>query len=129
MKIIGMVTTGFGEGAFFVKKQGYFKQFEEKLGFAPFPGTLNLKLNEKEVEKKLKLETTPHVKINRFTEKGKTYCALKCWPCIINRKFKGAVLKPGRTMHPIEILEVIAPVDLRKELKLENESKVEVAIQ
>jgi riboflavin kinase, archaea type len=40
----GTLFTGFGEGAYYVTKEGYRKQFIEKLGFDPYPGTLNLKL-------------------------------------------------------------------------------------
>ena len=36
----GVVVTGLGEGAYFVAK--YAKLFKEKLGFAPFHGTLNI---------------------------------------------------------------------------------------
>src|SRR5208337_4812172 len=40
----GTVFTGLGEGAYYISKEHYRKQFAEKLGFDPYPGTLNLKL-------------------------------------------------------------------------------------
>ena len=40
----GTVFTGLGEGAYYIGRESYRKQFAEKLGFDPYPGTLNLKL-------------------------------------------------------------------------------------
>ena len=40
----GVLFTGLGEGAYYVTRDKYRKQFMEKLGFDPYPGTLNLKL-------------------------------------------------------------------------------------
>ena len=36
----GVLFSGLGEGAYYVTKEGYRKQFMEKLGFDPYPGTL-----------------------------------------------------------------------------------------
>ena len=41
----GTVFTGLGEGAYYISKEPYRKHFIEKLGFEPYPGTLNLKLS------------------------------------------------------------------------------------
>ena len=41
----GTVFTGLGEGAYYIGKESYRKQIVEKLGFEPYPGTLNLKLS------------------------------------------------------------------------------------
>src|ERR671928_100116 len=43
----GTIVSGMGEGAYYMSLDGYKKQFKEKLGYEPFPGTLNLKLEEK----------------------------------------------------------------------------------
>ena len=40
----GIVVSGMGEGAYYMALEGYRKQFKEKLGFEPYPGTLNVKL-------------------------------------------------------------------------------------
>ena len=41
----GHIITGMGEGAYYMSLDGYKKQFKEKLGYEPYPGTLNIKLN------------------------------------------------------------------------------------
>ncbi|MEM3054151.1 MAG: DUF120 domain-containing protein, partial [Candidatus Bathyarchaeia archaeon] len=48
----GKVFSGTGEGAKFMELPWVKKQMEEKLGFAPYPGTLNIKLSKDEVKLK-----------------------------------------------------------------------------
>ncbi len=36
----GEVVSGLFEGAYYISKEGYHRQIVEKLGFEPFPGTL-----------------------------------------------------------------------------------------
>src|SRR5919197_1426942 len=42
----GIVISGMGEGAYYMSLDGYKKQFREKLGYEPYPGTLNIKLQD-----------------------------------------------------------------------------------
>ena len=41
----GRIISGMGEGAYYMSLNEYKKQFKEKLGYEPYPGTLNIKLN------------------------------------------------------------------------------------
>ena len=38
------IVSGMGEGAYYMSLKGYRNQFIEKLGYEPYPGTLNVKL-------------------------------------------------------------------------------------
>src|SRR5438270_8392425 len=40
----GTVVSGMGEGAYYMSLEGYKIQFKEKLGYEPYPGTLNVRL-------------------------------------------------------------------------------------
>ena len=51
MKLEGEVTSGLGKGKYYMSKQVYQEEFDDKLGFRPFPGTLNLKVDEEERKK------------------------------------------------------------------------------
>ena len=42
----GRVVGGLGQGQYYISRKGYRHQFIQKLGFVPFPGTLNIKLDE-----------------------------------------------------------------------------------
>ena len=45
LDVTGVLFSGLGEGAYYIMIKGYRKQFQSKLGFDPFPGTLNLRLD------------------------------------------------------------------------------------
>src|SRR3989442_16032952 len=45
LTIAGTLTSGLGEGAFYMRQKGYRDQFRKKLWFEPYEGTLNLKIN------------------------------------------------------------------------------------
>jgi riboflavin kinase len=125
----GILFSGLGEGAYYVTKEGYRKQFLEKLGFDPYPGTLNLKLTtEYDVKTMSELETYPAIEIQGFEDESRTFGSVKCYPAIINNKEKGAVVYALRSHYNTSVLEIIAPVFLRGRLKLKDGNKVKVEI-
>jgi riboflavin kinase len=125
----GILFSGLGEGAYYVTKEGYRKQFMEKLGFDPYPGTLNLKLTtEYDMKTMSELEAYPNIEIQGFTDESRTFGAVKCYPAIINNKEKGAVVYALRSHYNASVLEIIAPVFLRGRLKLKDGNKVKVEI-
>ncbi len=125
----GTLFTGLGEGAYYVTIEGYRKQFMEKLGFDPYPGTLNLKLTtEYDMKTRSELEAYPAIEIEGFKDESRTFGSVKCYPAIINNKVKGAVVYALRSHYNASVLEIIAPVFLRGRLKLKDGNKVKVEI-
>ncbi len=125
----GTLFTGLGEGAYYVTKEGYRKQFIEKLGFDPYPGTLNLKLtSEYDIKSLSELETYPAVTLEGFEDESRTYGAVRCYPTIINNKEKGAVINALRTHYGESVIEIVSPTCLRSRLKLKDGHKVKVEI-
>jgi riboflavin kinase len=125
----GTVFTGLGEGAYYTSKEAYRKQFTEKLGFEPYPGTLNLKLNS-EYDKKTRkeIESYPAIEVTGFKNEDRTFGLVKCYPVIIENKVKGALVTAMRSHYDVSVLEIIAPVCLRKQLNLKDGNKVKVEI-
>ncbi|MFQ6050321.1 MAG: DUF120 domain-containing protein [Candidatus Hydrothermarchaeota archaeon] len=123
----GNVVEGMGEGRYYMEQNNYLRQFEKKLGFRPYPGTLNLKLFELDslIVKNI-LETIPNIKILGFKDKGRTFGSVECYPAIINEEINGAIILPARTHYGMDIIELIAPVSLRKYFKLKNGDIVRV---
>jgi len=125
----GTVFTGLGEGAYYISKEYYMKQFIEKLGFDPFPGTLNLKLTtEYDLKTKSELESYPAVEIQGFKNEDRTFGLVKCYPAKIDNKIKGALVLALRSHYDASVLEIIAPVCLRKQLNLKDGNKVKVEV-
>jgi len=125
----GTVFTGFGEGAYYISKESYRRQFIEKLGFDPYPGTLNLKLvTDYDLKTRNELEAYPGVEIEGFKDEDRTFGPVKCYPVIIENEVKGALILALRSHYDASVLEIIAPVPLRKRLKLRDGQKVKVEV-
>ncbi len=123
----GKVVSGLGEGARFMKIQQYKDNIKKQLGFVPYAGTLNVKINPEDVEKRLRLKTHPPIIINGFRLAGKDFGKILCYRCKI-RGIQGAIVFPVRSTHGLNVLEMIAPVNLRKELSLTDQSWTEFVV-
>lgn len=125
----GVLFTGLGEGAYYTSIDQYRKQFIEKLGFDPYPGTLNLKLTtDYDIKARAELEAYPAIEIEGFKDENRTYGPVKCYPVIIQNKVKGALVSALRSHYDSSVIEVIAPVFLRKHLNLKDGHKVKVEV-
>jgi riboflavin kinase len=125
VRIRGRVASGLGEGQYYISREGYRRQFSEKLGFDPSPGTLNLQLDEPFA---LSDSDPKSVRIEGFCDEGRTFGACRCRPVKING-IKGAIVRPERTSYPTTLLELIAPVNLREALGLSDGDVVEVILE
>jgi len=125
----GVLFSGLGEGAYYVSKEGYRKQFIERLGFDPYPGTLNIKLTtDYDIKTRAELEAYPAIELQGFQNESRSFGAVKCYPAAINNKAKGAILTAHRTHYDASVIEIIAPVFLRGSLKLKDGQKVKVEV-
>jgi riboflavin kinase len=125
----GTVFSGIGEGAYYVTRPHYRKQFVQKLGFDPYPGTLNIKItSEYDAKMRSELETYPGIEISGYTNEDRTYGSGKCFKAIINNREKGAVVLALRTHYDSSVVEIIAPTCLRDRLKLKDGHKVKLEV-
>jgi riboflavin kinase len=121
----GNLHSGQGGGAEFLSLLWVQKQIIEKLGFKPFLGTLNLHLTQKSSEaKKGLIETGRAIMI--VPVKG--FCCGSCYKARIMNKIDGAIIIPQVPIYPEDLLEVIAPVSLRKTLKLREGDEVRLSV-
>ncbi len=127
--IEGEVFTGLGEGAYYVMRRGYRRQFVKKLGFDPYPGTLNLRLTaEKDLKARMELELLPAVRINGFMCEDRTFGEVRCYPALINEEVEGAIVVASRSHYGPSVLEVISPVYLRERFNLKDGDRVRVRV-
>ena len=125
----GTVFTGLGEGAYYISKESYRKQFIEKLGFDPYPGTLNLKLTtDYDIKARSELEAYPGIEVEGFRSEDRTFGSVKCYPVIIENSVKGALILALRSHYDASVLEIVAPIYLRNNLKLKDGRKVKVEV-
>lgn len=124
----GTVLTGLGEGQYYIGIPGYNKQFEEKLNFKPFPGTLNLQLDGENASRRERLSEVFAMQINGFNDGERTYGGGKCYRVTVCGK-KAALIVPDRTHYPSELIEIISPVKLRETLCLKDGDRVNILIE
>jgi len=125
----GVLFTGLGEGAYYVTRDGYRRQFIEKLGFDPYPGTLNLKLtSEYDMKTRSELESYPAIELEGFENESRTFGPVRCYPTIINNRAKGAVVSALRSHYDASVIEIIAEKFLRSNLELKDGTKVKIEI-
>jgi riboflavin kinase len=128
----GDIVSGMGEGAYYMSLEGYRKQFKEKLGYEPFPGTLNVRLTDQiYMNARLELGKHPSTFINGFSDGTRTYGWVKCYRATINDGSldNAAVLVLERTHYDDSMVEVIAPVSIKQTANLKNGDRIRVQVQ
>ncbi|MFY9638709.1 MAG: DUF120 domain-containing protein [Methanobacterium sp.] len=125
MEIKGKIISGMGKGTYFMSQDIYVKQFQEKLQFKPFVGTLNIKIEENQRNKIMKI---PHEKFGLIHGKDK-FGDVKYIKAVLNKKIIGALVFPAKTKHNEDVLEFISNENLRKSLKLKDDDLVLVDIE
>ncbi len=123
LKLNGTVFSGRGDGKEFLELSWVKQQITEKLGFIPYPGTLNLKLDKESMKSRKLLENAPS---ERITPADGYYNG------ILFKAFIGilevAIVIPEVPAYPKDLLEVIASLNLRRTLQLEDGCEVMVTV-
>jgi len=119
----GTLISGSDEGRKYVELEWVKQQVKEKLGFDPYPGTLNLRLNSENVKRRVALEK--NAKLWLCHSEG--YCtgllfkaALDGLPC--------GVIIPQIENYPENMLEILASENLKQELRLHDGDLVKVTV-
>jgi len=123
IELNGTVFSGGGDGKKFLELTWVKQQITEKLGFTPYPGTLNLKLTEESTKRRKLLEKAPAEKISP----AKGYYNGTLFKAFIGI-LECAIVVPEVPGYPKTLLEAIAAVNLRKTLQLEDGSEVTVTV-
>jgi len=122
----GKVVSGMGEGKYYTGQKGYANQFEKRLGFVAYPGTLNVEIEYIERNKIRLLRSYGGIEIDEFLAENRTFGGVICFKATINGK-KGAIVLPKRS-HYATVLECISPDNLRETLGLHDDDTVEVVV-
>lgn len=136
VKLAGVLVSGMGEGAYYMTLDGYTRQFKSKVGYIPFPGTLNIQLTLREYKdaaRRLRSERAG-ITIESFSDKNRTYGSARCFPALMYTKdHRGDgipcdLIVLERTHHDDSIVELISKVCLRESAKISDGSELVVEI-
>ena len=124
--LTGRIVSGVQKAAFFTGLEWVQKQCKEKLGFEPYPGTLNLRV---EVDGVQVLEQLQTVEGEKLIPPDPEFCEAKVLPVCIGSE-KGAILIPEEDVrvHGDRIVEVIAPLRLKDALDVADVEAVTLVI-
>ncbi len=117
----GIVVGGRGEGKKFMSMEKYKEQFIKNFNINPYPGTLNLEIDEKIYGDMKKLEG---IYLHGFIREGKEYGGVKCFPVKILDE-NCLLIIPEKTVYE-KIVEIVSQYNLREKHGLENGDHLEI---
>lgn len=124
-QLVGTVVSGLGEGARFTAIDWVVEAFRRTLGFAPHPGTFNLRMSGARWEAtRAHLLAAPGIPITP----SPGFCAAKCFPVELDGRLEGAVVIPQMPDYPDDKFEIVAPVRVRDALGLADGDRVTLAV-
>ncbi len=126
--LAGEVFSGLGEGAYYVSQLGYNEQFRKKLGFKPYPGTLNVRLDADSVKKRGVLDICAPTTIDSFSNDNRTFGSVRCCSVLLNDVAEAYVITAYRTHYGSDVLEIISSRNLRKVLRIRDGDHVTVTV-
>ena len=119
LRIQGKIVSGVRKAAFFTQLDWVQDQCREKLGFKPYPGTLNLEIDE------YALYTIEALQKKEdgvcLTPIDPQFCEAVVWPLSVG-DFPGALIVPSEDVrvHEKHIIEILSPVGLKESLKVND---------
>jgi riboflavin kinase, archaea type len=122
----GKVTSGLGEGRYYLTQPGYVVQFTERLGYTPYPGTLNVRVGDEALRRIALVGEWNGIRIDGFTTAGRTFGGATCFGARLNGH-PCHLIHPDRT-HYKDVVEFIAPDCLRETLPVRDDDTVAVDI-
>lgn len=121
----GRLCSGLGEGAGFTSLDWVEHQFHGKLGFWPYPGTVNLTLAGHDWDSAL---AAMRLAAGIAIEPPPGFCAAKCFAVLIAGRIEGAAILPDVEGYPADKLEIVSPVAVRHELRLSDGDTVRLQV-
>ena len=123
----GIIVSGSQQAAFFTQLDWVQQQFREKFGFLPYPGTLNLQIDDEYLPM---LEALRKKRLIELIPPDPNFCTAKSIPVFIE-SITGALIIPEENVnvHGKNIIEVIAPLKLKDALGLKDGDFLELVLK
>ncbi|OGD48688.1 hypothetical protein A3K79_06500 [Candidatus Bathyarchaeota archaeon RBG_13_46_16b] len=116
--------SGKGEGAKYVGLPWVKEQIIRKLGFVPHVGTLNIRLTEDDAKKLVKaLEKAKAIEISPVAG----FRCGRCYRASLADGIECAIVIPYVAGYPEDVLEIVAPVNLRGRFHLGDGASLDIS--
>lgn len=122
----GQVASGLGEGRYYLSQPGYLLQFTERLGYSPYPGTLNVRVGDEEFRRVSAVKDWIGIRIDGFQATGRTFGGATCFAARLSGR-NCHLIMPDRTHHK-DVVEFIAGECLRDSLVVKDGDTIHAEI-
>ena len=119
-EIRGRVASGIGQGRHFTQLAWAREQFADRLGIDPWPGTFNIVVDDPDAMPVwVRLKRTPGIRMENPND-GPHDCDARCYPVTVEGRIDGAIVYPEVEGYPPAQVEIVADIDLREALGVED---------
>jgi len=127
IRLTGRVVSGARRAAQFTQLGWAESQCLEKLGFRPYPGTLNIELLPEDLPAFEIIKRNPPMEL---TPPDASFCTAAVIPVSL-RNVSGALVIPAEEVriNGANVVEVIAPLEVRKALSLKDGDEIAIVIR
>ena len=125
VKLRGIATGGLGESRFFTDIPWVKRQFLDKLGIDPYPGTFNIMVLPEDIEGLNLIKQARGIEI---VPEDMNFCPASSFPVLVNGQVEGALIMPLVPNYPPAQLEIISSENIRQALSLKDGDRVEIAV-
>jgi hypothetical protein len=125
MQIKGVIASGAGKGAYFAQVEWVVQQCAEKLGFIPFPGTLNVTVPDQDFPAVQRLLAAAEISL---VPTDPAFCTARVQPVTV-RGIPAALVLPSEEVriHGNATLELLSPCHLKRTFGLRDGDPVVVS--
>ena len=118
MKLKGVIQKGLGQGSYFTSLPWVKEQFQKAMGFAPYPGTVNVRISEEDLSQMADFFSTKDFEIIPTDAK---FCVGSFKKVQING-IPGAAVFPREDVrvHGKEIIEIVCGCHIKDTLRLKD---------
>jgi len=116
--ITGKIISGIKQGAFFTQLDWVQEQCLEKLGFKPWPGTLNLEISDEDIPI---IAAFMEEKVVELIPPDSNFCSGRAFAVSVGG-IPGAMVVPAEEVrvHGKNIIEILSPVRLKDALGVKD---------
>ena len=127
LNLRGRIVSGTGRAAFFTQLDWVREQCDAKLGFNPYPGTLNIELTP---ESGIALRHLEREATLEFVPPDPRFCVAKLLSVSLG-SIGGAMIFPaeGVRIHGKSIVEILAPLSLKEALKVRDGDELSFTVE
>ena len=128
VRMTGRLIKGRGEGAGFTQLPWVKEAFTRILGFEPYPGTVNLRVDLSHEAKDVLRSIRESEGILMPPPEGSGFCAARCFRGRLGAGCSAGLVIPEVEGYYEDVLELVAPVSVRETLGVSEGDPIEVEI-